>query len=624
MGDFAGMWRLDGRPVDEADLTRMAQGLDGRNVAPARIWRSGPVALVHRRPARPFTPGEARELQPLTGASGAVLVADSHPGALPILTALERRGVDGVLEGLCGSFAFAVWQPSERRLTLARDGAGFRTLFLHRSERLIAFSTRLRALLSLPDIPLDLDEHALAASLILDQSQPERTIYRAIDRVPMGHVAVLTAQGTRVSRWWSLPRPGTLRHRNDSEVEEHARQVLDTVMDDALQAEGPVTSCLTGGLDSSTIVTTALRRLGPRRLLAVTRVPDGPTPGDTACNYHDESPRASAMAALHPGIDWYPISGDGGDWGESDARRWHLEGGQPTGASVNIAWFFPVYRFMEGQGSRVLLGGEQGNGYFSYSGLSLLPELFLGLRWGRLAGHLLALARNEGRSAAYFFKREVLRPFEPLSWRMRRLGRGPSPWSSHSALNPAFTREIRLDQSLDTGRYRQRVDGGHHSTFEARRWLLCDETARDVRGVLRAMTGMDLRIPLADRRVLEFFGSLPLDQFLRNGVTRSLARRLLAGQVPAETVGNRTAGTQNGDWFTRLSAARPAMIADLARLRSSPLARRVIDLDRIQGLLDHWPRDAAAAEPRRREYFHLLTRGLDMAGFLAWRESANN
>ncbi len=80
---------------------------------------------------------------------------------------------------------------------------------------------------------------------------------------------------------------------------------------------------------------------------------------------------------------------------------------------------------------------------------------------------------------------------------------------------------------------------------------------------------------------------------------------------------------QGSDWFARATDRRPAMMEQLARFRSSRSARRIVDLDRLQALLDHWPTDVDAAEARAPEYRHMLGRGLTMAGFLAWHEGGN-
>ncbi len=643
MSDFAGLWRLDGCPIDAADLVRLGQGLEARGIGPARLWREGPVGLVHRQ--HRFTTEDWAERLPLVGPSGAVLVADTRlndrPGLLRaldlsgeagnqpdgalILRALERWGAESAVSRLQGEFALALWDAKARRLTLARDPAGYRTLFIHRSGRLIVFATRMRALLAFPEVPRDLDDRALADFQILnlDFSRPTRTLYRAIERLPMGHLAVLTAEDSRFTRTWTLPRPGTLRRATDADYEEEAREVLDCAIGDALRARAPVSACLTGGLDSAAVVAGAARRLAPAPLFALTRVPGAPTPPDQDGRYHNEAPRAQAMATHHANVDWLAIGNDDGDWGERDGYRWFLESGTPNRAPLNIAWFFPLYRFMAARGSQVLLTGDMGNAFFSDSGLYLLPELFLGLRWGTLATQLRALSRADGVGLLRAFKTHVLRPLEPLPWRLRRLGRPAEPWAGHSALNPAFAVELKLMETLDLDRYRMRVGGRPPSAWEGRRWLSNHESGSDAHGVLRAFTGIDMRAPLADRRVVEFFGALPLDQFLKNGVTRSLARRLLQDRAPPETVANRMSGKQNGDWFARMSAARPAMLADLARLRASPPARRVVDLERIQSLLDTWPQDATTAELRRMEYYHMVARGMEMARFLAWHDGGN-
>jgi len=596
------------------------------------------MAMVHRQHV--FTPEDRRERLPLTSPSGAVLTADLRlndrdglrraldlppdsaqwPDGAVLMRALDCWGVKSALDRVQGNFAFALWNPQERRLTLARDPSGFRTLFVHRGPRLVAFSTRLRALLALPEVPRDLDERALADRMIMDPRRPARTLYRAIDRVPLGHFAVLTAQDTRTVAYWTLPEPGS-RPRRDADLLDEAQDVLDRAVKDALRAEGPVSQFLTGGLDSTSVAASAARQLAPAPLLALTRVPHGPTPPITAGSYHDETPRAAAFAALHPNIDWQPVDNDGGDWGEHDPRRWFLEAGQPNRAPYNVAWFFPLYRRMAERGSRVFLDGGCGNSFYSTSGEHLLTQLLLSLRWPSLARHLWALSRTEGVSLASLLK-QALRPLEPLALRQWRIGEAKD-WGRHCALNPNFTAELQIGGTLDRSLYRMRVGGDHRLVQERRRWTWNDEAPRDTQGVLRAMTGIDQRIPLADRRVVEFFGSLPLEDFLKDGVRRSLARRMLAGQAPAEIIDSRCGGKQNGDWHARVTANLPAIQADLNRLRASPMARRVVDVDKLQTLLDTWPADAAAAELRRASCYAMLTRGMEMGRFLAWHEGGN-
>jgi asparagine synthase (glutamine-hydrolysing) len=364
--------------------------------------------------------------------------------------------------------------------------------------------------------------------------------------------------------------------------------------------------------------------LAPGRHLAVTRVPDGAISPGTATRYHDEAPRVRLLAQHLPNLDWHCVGNDGREEDDHDRLRTYLIGGKPSRAPLNIAWFQPVYRLMARHGSTVTLGGEQGNPFFSNDGLAFLPSMLTGLRWGTLAREIRALSRTQGVSPWVIAKHEILRPFEPLAWRLRRHQPSPEPWGRHCAINPRFSADLRLEETLDLSRYRMRVGGGHPSATAARAWIWEDEVARDESGGMRAMTGIDRRLPLADRRVVDFFGALPPDQFLRNGETRSIARRLLRGRLPVEIVESMARGVQNGDWFRIVTAQRAGMLADIERLRSRPLASRVVDLDRLQKLLENWPRDLASAERQRPQYLQMLTRGMEMARFLAWHEGGNS
>ncbi len=637
MSDFAGIWHLDDRPVPTDLIERLGNALQAREIGPARIWHGGPVAIVHRQHF--FTPQDDAETMPCAGASGAVLCADvtlaarselagalgepdprSRPDGSLLLQALERWDA-AALPRIYGSFALALYRPDQRRLLLARDPAGQCSLFVHRGPRLIAFATRLRALLALPEVPRHLDEQALADQLIMDRCRPHRTVYRAIDRVLPGHAMQLTPDTQRTERWWSLPEAGSLRLGSDADVEAAAAEVLDRAVGDAMRTRGPVAACLTGGLDSGSVVLSAARQLAPASVLALTRVPHAATAQASATRYYDESPRARLLAASHPGIDWHTVSDDAGDWGEYDAERWWQENGQPMRAPLNMAWFFPFYRFMRERGANVLMGGEMGNAFYSYNGLARLPELLLSRQWRTLLQETRSLARAEGQSLRQAAQHHVLRPFVPVAL-LRYWQRLPAAfWTRYAALHPQLADELGLQRNIDRDRYRLRLGGRHRSVHALREWLTGHAGAMDGWSTLRAISGVNVRIPLADRRVVEFFGSLPLDQFLRDGVSRSLPRRLLAARgAPPEIHANRQTGIQHGDWFAQLSAQRPALQRQLEALQGSAQARRVLDLSRLQSLMERWPHDAQAAEPRREEYLQMLVYGLQMGGFLAWHE----
>ena len=635
MSDFAGVWRLDGAPADRSLLGRIGAALDGKNVARVQIATDGSFGVVHRQHF--FSPEDAAEQMPIALRSGGMVVADCRLNAradlarsvdLPpqspdgaLITAAFDRWTASAFPKLHGDYAIAAWSRVEQRLYLARDPAGYRTLYWFRGAGMIAFSTRLRALLTLADVPRDLDDSAVANFLILNHGPPEQTLYRAIQRVPMGHLAILEPHRTSLSAHWTAPEPGSLRHRCDDDYVEHGREVLDKAVADALRTTNPPTLLLTGGLDSTAIAESAVRSRAPEKLLAVTRKPQS-MPHEGNGRYFDETTRVAALAARLPGLDWHSVGDEDDGSDELDARRFFLEAGAPSRAPNNVAWFFPVYRFMHQRGSQVSIGGEQGNTYFSDDGSRFLPELLLGLRLPSLLQGLRVHARTNHQSLARSML-FALRAFEPLAWRLRRTRQPEAPWHSHCALGPGLASDLRLGETLDVGRYRMRLGAGHRSAQQVRRWIFNDEVARDFRGPFRAMTGIEHRVPLADRRVVEYFGALPFEQFVLHGMTRSIARRILRDRAPDDTVFGTASGVQNGDWFERISRQRAKMMQDVRRLKDRPAVARAVDLDRIESLLKDWPDDIEAAESRRGEYLQLLTRGMEMARFIEWHSGGN-
>ncbi|MPT24177.1 MAG: asparagine synthetase B family protein, partial [Starkeya sp.] len=114
---------------------------------------------------------------------------------------------------------------------------------------------------------------------------------------------------------------------------------------------------------------------------------------------------------------------------------------------------------------------------------------------------------------------------------------------------------------------------------------------------------------------------LPPEQSLRDGQSRSLARRVLADRLPREVLENPLRGAQCPEWFHRLDARRGPIADTLAELEASALARRCLDVPRLRRLFTLWPADAGAAHARRLDYDVVFSRGLHIGQFLLAVES---
>ena len=102
-------------------------------------------------------------------------------------------------------FAFAVWDARERRLVLARDRVGVKPLYYAVLEDGLVFGSEIKSLLVDPAVPRDWSPEALDAYLALLYVPAPLTIYRAVHKLPPGHVLVAERGRVRVSRYWDLP-----------------------------------------------------------------------------------------------------------------------------------------------------------------------------------------------------------------------------------------------------------------------------------------------------------------------------------------------------------------------------------------------------------------------------------
>ncbi len=174
-------------------------------------------------------------------------------GDTPVIPHLyEEHGVDFV-DRLHGMFALALWDASRERLVLARDRVGKKPLLYARlPDGTFAFASELKALLTLPSLPRELDLDAVDAYLALGYIPGERTALQAVRRVPPGHRLVVERGEARVERWWTLEPLD--EHLDEDAWLDRVRAEVGAAVRRRLVADVPLGALLSGGIDSSVIV----------------------------------------------------------------------------------------------------------------------------------------------------------------------------------------------------------------------------------------------------------------------------------------------------------------------------------------------------------------------------------
>ncbi|MFI1202815.1 asparagine synthase (glutamine-hydrolyzing) [Streptomyces sp. NPDC020883] len=166
-----------------------------------------------------------------------------------VLRAYAEWG-DGLVEHLEGMFAFAVWDERAQRLLLVRDRLGVKPLFWAAVDGGLAFASEPKALFAHPEIRPRVDADGLreAYSLLFNTGP---TVWSGVREVEPGGLLVLDRDGIRERRYWRLE--ADVHHDDRDAAVERTRALVDSAARSQLEADVPVCSLLSGGIDSTVL-----------------------------------------------------------------------------------------------------------------------------------------------------------------------------------------------------------------------------------------------------------------------------------------------------------------------------------------------------------------------------------
>jgi asparagine synthase (glutamine-hydrolysing) len=177
----------------------------------------------------------------------------THSDTEVIVHLYEEHGADCV-QKLRGMFAFALYDERRRRLTIARDRLGKKPLhYAHVNGRLL-FGSEIKAILAVAPALAEINSPALVQYLYFGYVPDPRTAFLPIHKLPPGHLLEFENGVVRVRQYWDLPRYGSRRAVNESEVLEELEQCLADSVRMRLISDVPLGALLSGGTDSSTVV----------------------------------------------------------------------------------------------------------------------------------------------------------------------------------------------------------------------------------------------------------------------------------------------------------------------------------------------------------------------------------
>lgn len=577
MSAIFGIYSKNGRPVSNASLELMGETLAHRGTDGAGIWSGGRAGLGHRMLWT--TPESIGERLPLANQSGDLCVtADARldnrpelisalklPAGVPdgeiILAAYEAWG-EKCPERLLGDFAFAIWDGRRRLLFCARDHFGVKPFYYYQDEGSFVFANELKGVLCDPRVPRRINDLKIADYLLGTFDGKETTYYEGILRLPPGCSITVSRGRTEIRTYWALDPARETRFKSDGDYAEAFLEIFTEAVRCRLRAHKPVSSMLSGGLDSTSIACVAQALMMGKPLDTFSIVFDTVRECDERRYINDVLAKG--------GFNSHYIRGDEvGPLNESEKVFWHVD--VPFWApGLYLAW--ATYAAAQKTGGRVILDGHDGDTAVSH-GYKHLNELAAAGSWYRLALEVKGVAPVFGMPAHkilynYFehFKIKPLISAHPSLKLGRRVWRKLRPPKARAVnagseapnllglVNRDFAGSLGLSE-----RYRLARKNGHATATDSRTehyraldsWM--QPMALELHDSAAGAFSLEARYPFFDRRLLEFCLSLPGDQKLSRGFTRAVMRRAMSGVIPESVVARKDKTTFNANLFRGMS-----------------------------------------------------------------------
>lgn len=433
-----------------------------------------------------------------------------------VLLASYMEWGQSCVERFNGIFAFAIWDEERRWLFAARDRLGVKPLFYAERGSGLLFGSELKALLAHPLVEPEIDAGGLAEVFVMGPARtPGHGVFRDVHELEPGRWMIYErdpaagARGRiRIGRYWALEsRP----HEDDEETT--ARRVRHLIQDSVVRqlvADVPVCTLLSGGLDSSAVTAFAQqafreRGLPPIRTYSVDYRGNEEHFRASEFQPHSDGPWVRKVSEFL-GTDHRAVVIDTPELVEAlcgAVRARDLPGMADVDSSLLL--FSRAIK----QESTVALSGECADEVFGgypwfWREDDLRADTFPWARWleGRvrlLSPELVALVRP-----GEYMRRRYLEALDEV------------PRLDDEAPAEARLREI-----------------GYLSLTRFMPTLL------DRKDRMSMATGLEVRVPYCDHRLVEYVWNIPWRTKMAGGREKGILRRALAGVLPEDVVARR-------------------------------------------------------------------------------------
>ena len=432
-----------------------------------------------------------------------------------ILHAYEEWGLE-CLQHFNGMWAFALWDKKRKRMFCSRDRFGIKPLYYYFNGQKFILASEIKAIL-----PDQLIERSSNHNRVYDYlaygylDHTEETFFQNINQLRGSHYLTLDIRGEDlildIRRYWDLK---SIEPETSYRLEERFLELFEDSIRLHMRSDVPVGTCLSGGLDSSSIVCVAKRFLNSNVHKTFSSCFDD--------KKYDEREYINKVVEITDSDPHYIFPKPEDLFQEIEDLVWHQD--EPFGStSIYAQW--SVFKLAKLNKVKVILDGQGADellaGYHPYFGF-YLSELARTFRFQEFIEEYSKIRSLYHYSHSWILG-HLMVCLSPLA--LSRIIRNQVRLRKNKWLNvnDHSMKEIEFQQKFKNIFFDRLYQSLMNLTLPG---LLHYEDRNSMAHSIEA------RVPFLDYRLVEFIFSLPMNQIIRNGTTKVILRETMEGIIP--------------------------------------------------------------------------------------------
>lgn len=590
MSAIFGIININNSPVKQSDMLSMQKAMDCWGPDGQYIWIAENAGLGELHLAN--TPESEHERFPLTDLSGNLIfvaacridnrdelfrklnipyekritLQNGHyspehrqkviTDAELIFETYQKYGKD-CIHHLLGDWSFAVWDKQKKELFLARDHYGVTSIYYSLIENTFYFSSSFKALNNLLEPYTNHNPYRIIQIICGKPGNGHETISKNIYSVPQGYFIELGSK-VNLRKYWSVSDISV--SVNDKNVIENFNFIFNESVSCRLRTNKKAASFLSSGLDSGSVVCIASQILQKNNsnLYTYTSIPKHKTITYKS-RILNEGQLAAKIAEKFPNIKHNLV--DTGELSPYSSIGYTLDKlGQPMVPIMNSYWLNNILFKAKEDNCNIILNSQFGNYTISWPSAIYIsnrtPDEFLSPNlsikdyiksklppW--LISTLIELGNRDGFLRHSLINKDVF-----------------STYSKKEIFNNSYKKNLH-----------------NYSLKELQIKMLQPENnmAGAIMSELSKSTGMEMRDPTIDKRIIEFCLSVPDKYFVQNGTYRLLIKSAMSNVLPQEILNNTARGKQAADIHYRIKEDYEKFYYDINEFSKNSSCKKYIN-----------------------------------------------